>query len=143
MLSVITPNRIRDSWGEGHFGAKRGDRLHEGIDLAAYPGSIVLSPVKGVITKIGFPYDPSNKRKGWMRYIEIKVYDDYRIRIFYVSPSLEVSDRVAEGTPIGTVQDIRNVYRNITPHLHLEVLNPNRQKINPGSFFSGRNQNGF
>ncbi|AWP18221.1 Chemotaxin-like protein isoform 2 [Scophthalmus maximus] len=36
--------RTSDSWGQGHYGARRGTRQHQGLDIVCSDGSIVYAP---------------------------------------------------------------------------------------------------
>jgi len=38
--------RKKDKWGQGHFGAPRGSRKHNGIDITTQLGTPVLSPIE-------------------------------------------------------------------------------------------------
>lgn len=48
--------RGNDPTGAGWYGAKRGSRKHKGLDLVAKPGTPVMSPINGHVSKIGYPY---------------------------------------------------------------------------------------
>ena len=117
-----------DKFGGGHFGASRGSRTHKGIDYAAPVGSVVLAPVGGVVTKIGYPYADDTS----YRYVEITSGRDRRHRVFYVLPlRLQVGDEVGVGDPIGTAQDLEPRYPGITPHIHYEVMTASGSFLNP------------
>ena len=90
-----------DPTGHGHYGAKRGDRLHRGFDIRSVPGENVYAPFAGLISKVGYVY----KGDLSMRYVEIsnKVY---RVRLMYVSPDVHEGQRVAACEIIGRVQDV-------------------------------------
>ena len=132
MLTLITPLRGTDPHGQGHYGATRGSRRHKGVDLAAYPGSQLLSPATGRITRLGYPYDPDDTIKGHYRYVEITTPHGYRHRVFYVLPLVDVDDLVNRNDPIGIVQNIQLAYdHRMTPHVHYEIINPQGKHIDP------------
>ena len=55
--------RIIDAWGGGVYGSPRGDRHHKGLDMAAYPGEIVVSVFpESEITRIGRAYHDGSMR---------------------------------------------------------------------------------
>lgn len=144
-IRLLTQLGIRnDAEGKGHYGAPRGGRTHNGIDFAAAPGSVLLSPVAGTVSRHGYPY--SNDFH--FQYIQItdrlcppmefgprELYrpgllkckkcgiDHLNHRFFYVIPLLEEGKNVEVGDPIGIVQDIRTKYNStiMIPHVHYEV----------------------
>ena len=132
MIKTITPERGADVRGNGAFGAPCGARRYNGIDYAAWPDSIVLSSCIGLVTKIGFPYSPHDKEKGHLRYVEVTTPLAYKLRYFYVEPSVEIGNRIHKGQAIGVVQDLAAIYPGITPHVHVECtfdggyINPER-----------------
>lgn len=137
MISLIAPQRKQDKHGSGAYGARRGKRLHKGVDFAAWPGSVVLSGVRGEVSKIGFPYPPEDAMKGHLRYVEILTPKNYRVRYFYVKPTVSVGQTIVFNNRLGTVQNLFDIYdRYMTPHVHLEVINPAGENINPLEFFS-------
>ena len=120
-IMVVCPERGRDAWGEGHWGASRGDRTHMGIDYAAVPGSTLVSPVTGQVTKIGYPYSDDLS----YRYVEVTDGRGYRHRFFYVEPGVIMRQTIiAEFSALGVIQDITARYatpKGMTPHFHYEV----------------------
>ena len=130
-MLVTLPLRGVDKHGSGHFEAPRGERKHKGIDLACWPGGELLSPVKGVCTKLGYPYGDDLS----FRYVEI-TSEDLRHRFFYVEPdpSLAHGRHVNLGDPLGTGQDLRGRYEGITPHIHYEIFDLNGLPIDPADF---------
>ena len=110
-----------DAQGCGHWQAPRGSRKHNGIDVVCQTGECVESITDGIITKIGYPYNP-NSSKGHFRYVEVTDANKARIRYFYVKPDVNVGKTVIQGEVIGKAQNIEEVYKGITPHFHLEVI---------------------
>lgn len=106
-----------DPTGHGYYGARRGAKKHRGLDLVAAPGDPTISPIHGVVSKLGYPYANALQ----FRYVEI-TGDIYRVRLMYVEPSVKVGDRVFEGDQIGTVQDIASYWNpSMKNHVHYEV----------------------
>ena len=111
--------RGNDPTGHGHYGAKRGRKKHKGLDLAAVQGEDVVSPIHGVVTKLGYPYSFALQ----FRYVEIS-NDVYRVRLMYVAPlkKIKVGIRLFEGDLIGQVQHIAGYWnQKMTNHVHIEV----------------------
>lgn len=132
------PFRGTDAWGSGSYGALRGNRLHEGIDYAVEPGSYIMSPVVGRVTKLGYPYKWTSDATNY-RYVQIEDLNGNRHRIFYIEPLVYRGEAVVAGlTIIGIAQDISTKYQDprspMTPHLHYEVLNKRNKSLNPESF---------
>lgn len=123
-LKFIGPERGTDKWGSGKYGAPRVHHgkqdTHKGVDIAAMPGSIVLSPVRGVCTKHGYPYSDDLS----FHYIQITDAHGYDVRLFYVDPLIAVGAHVGVGLQIGRVQSLLDRYPGITNHVHLEVKTP-------------------
>ena len=110
-----------DSFGCGHFGASRGSRTHNGIDLLVPPNKEIPSPVVGVVTKLGYPYGDDLS----FRYVEI-TQQDYKYRIFYVNPTVNVGDKVEQSSIVGMSQDLDKRYKGIPNHVHFEILKDGR-----------------
>jgi len=120
------PFRRCDAQGCGHYGAPRGGRIHRGIDLTCESKTPVGAPVGGVVTKVGWPYIGNFD----IRYIQVTC-EDYRYRVFYVSPTVTVGDTVEIGDVIGTAQSLKHLYPGITDHVHLEVKDPDGAFVDP------------
>lgn len=117
------PTIRNDSRGHGYYGASRGNRGHNGIDLVCVFGHHVKAFKGGVFTKHGFPY-----RDSPYRYVEITDKDGFQARYFYVTRHLDLSvgDSVEAGAVIGCCQNIAERYddkdkRPMTNHVHFEV----------------------
>lgn len=133
-MIIRAPQRIYDCHGSGRYGAPRGDRTHNGIDYVCWPDSEIFAVKDGFVTKIGYPYNPTDINKGHFRYIQITDEDGFDARYFYVSPTVDLHDRIEKGFPIGLSQDLRPVYSGIIPHMHFEVKDPNGEYINPEEY---------
>lgn len=127
---AICERRGWDEYGAGYYGAPRGGRTHSGVDFLAEPGEILLTPVAGVVTKIGWAYrdDP------FYRYVQISCGEDLKHRFFYVEPlRLNIGDHVKAGDPVGVVQDLGRRYRGIPNHVHYEIM-AGTKFINPDDY---------
>jgi len=115
--------RGKDRHGFGHFGASRGSRRHRGIDVISKEHDIILSCSDGKISKIGYPYSPSDETKGHLRYVEVLTDRGAKERYFYCLPvgGMKVGTRVKRGQPVAVCQDLVCIYGGITPHMHFEV----------------------
>jgi len=131
LVMGVLPQRGFDEWGGGHFGAPRGNRRHEGVDYACYPGTKVCSPVAGKVTKHGHPYADALEYK----YIQITTENKLHHRFFYVEPQLAVGASVLEGFVIGIVQNLLPRYPKITNHFHYEIMTESGRKIDPNKSF--------
>ena len=50
-ISADMEIRGHDKHGSGHYGASRGYRNHKGVDPVCVGGTIIRSPVDGVVTR--------------------------------------------------------------------------------------------
>lgn len=121
MVSPVKEIKLRgeDPTGHGYYGAKRGTKKHKGLDIVTNPKEVILAPIHGFVTKIGYPYSFALQ----FRYVEI-TNDVYRVRLMYVSPkpSLKKGQRVFAGDVIGNAQDIASYWdENMLNHIHFEV----------------------
>lgn len=118
-IVVNQKNRECDPYGCGHFGASRGTRNHNGLDIVSIPNENVLSPITGTVTRFPFPYGSDLRYTG----IEI-VNDDYLVKMFYVSPIVAINSKVVAGQVIAKAQNISAKYAtSMTNHVHIEVYN--------------------
>ena len=134
-LSVLTPVepeiRGQDAQGSGEYQAPRGSRKHNGIDYVCKAGDLVQSVSDGKVTKIGYPYSPNDKKKGHLRYVQVTDSSGVDVRYFYIEPMVRVGDRIAATDVLGRSQDLTEIYKGITQHLHFEckvkgaIINPN------------------
>lgn len=114
-----TGGEIRnDSAGQGHYGARRGSRLHKGVDYVCTPEQPVVAPIAGVVTRKVYAYvdDPQ-----WVG-LEIRG-KRATVKLLYVAPLDNVMGRWVEaGANIGLAQDISKRYSpQMTPHVHTEI----------------------
>lgn len=104
-------------WGCGSFGASRGTRKHNGLDIITTPGQTIYSPISGKVTRFPYPYSGDFNYTG----IEI-VNSTYKVKIFYVKPKVVLDAQVKQGQEIATAQNISAKYSpQMTNHAHIEV----------------------
>lgn len=137
MIAIRPPIRGNDKFGSGRYLAPRGNRQHRGIDLSCYQGSEILSPSAGTVTKIGYPYSPSDPKKGHLRYVQVTEKGMYRCRYFYVRPTVLVGADIRPGDKIGISQGLTKIYPGITDHIHFEVIEGERNYLDPTAYLSG------
>ena len=116
---VATQAMRNDPAGLGHFGAPRGMRLHQGLDLRVQPGEPVFSPVDGRFVRAGYPYRNDSRYR-----LAVLNGEGYEVKAMYVDPdpSLKPGDPVKRGQRIGTAQDVAAKYGGqLLPHVHVEV----------------------
>jgi len=118
--------RKTDSHGNGSYGSKRGNRLHEGRDYICDPGQSVYSPISGVISRKAKPYAGEE-------YSGVLIRNDWcAIKMFYLRPDYNlIGKRVKKGQIIGTAQDISEKYPGMINHIHLSIVS-----IDPEIFIS-------
>ena len=114
--------RGQDAQGSGEWLASRGNRFHKGEDVVCYAGDRILSHTDGFVSKIGYPYNPSNEKKGHLRYVEITDSEKSKIRYFYIKATVERGQKVVKNEQIGISQDLTQIYPGITQHYHLEII---------------------
>lgn len=121
-MIINAPIRGNDAHGSGAYLSSRGSRKHKGIDIACHKGSGVLSIGPGHVTKIGYPYDPSDPKKGHLRYVQVTDEGGRKLRYFYITPSVKVGDIVDTHTELGVTQGLTGIYPGIIDHFHFEIL---------------------
>jgi peptidoglycan LD-endopeptidase LytH len=110
-----------DAHGSGAYLASRGLRVHNGVDIVTEIGEEIKSQCRGVVSKIGLPYDPQNSLKAHFRYVQVTDENGLFVRHFYCDPIVEITDIIEKGQVLGVSQDLTKVYPGITQHLHFEV----------------------
>ena len=126
--------RGRDQWGDGAFHASRdgGSRLHEGIDLAVWPGTPVLAPFSCRVVREARPYADDPRFSGLL----LDLGEGRELKLLYVRPESSIIGlQVAFGRLLGHAQDLREKYIGITPHVHVELWAMGR-RVNPTELVS-------
>jgi len=122
--------RSSDCHGSGAYGASRGNRTHNGIDIVTHANESVVAYESGEVSYLGWPYRPSDDKKGKYRLVEV-TSNGYRLRYFYVGLLVELGDYIERGQTIGWSQDLECTYPGITQHVHFEVKDPKGRYIDP------------
>ncbi|XP_058477769.1 leukocyte cell derived chemotaxin 2, tandem duplicate 1 [Solea solea] len=120
--------RTSDSWGHGHFGAKRGTREHKGLDIACEDGSVVYAPFDVTLEGRLTVYTDSAKAA-----INSGINlsgGGLRFKLFYVRPD-RTSGTVTKGQRIGVMLPMQSVYPGITSHVHVQMYD----KSDPTPYF--------
>lgn len=131
----VFPFRVRsDGWGDGHFGAPRGGRCHDGVDAEiVIPKQIIVAPFAGLVEKVDYPYGYDLRWKG------IQISNDLvRCEIWYMSPKENlVGHTVRRKQILGFAQDISEKYPPnqengyMHPHVHIRMsLKSNTYLVN-------------
>jgi murein DD-endopeptidase MepM/ murein hydrolase activator NlpD len=130
-----------DRKGDGHFGASRGRRRHNGLDIEVLPGHAVYCPIEGIMKRVAYPYGRSRRNGKWLGCaIEgTGLYRGYEVKIFYMHPFL-LGEDVYPNDIIGKAQAISKRYsRAMTDHLHVEVRYKG-QLVDPATLFKLQKQ---
>lgn len=136
-LSYSNPTgcEIRDSdeYGEGHHGASRGRRLHDGADYIANHNQEVKAPISGRVLKISRPYAAgidANVLQG----VEIEASDGTKCWLWYIEPALNIVNQIVKaGTSVvGKAKTLTNRYKDgMTDHVHVRLHTRFGSRINP------------
>lgn len=137
--AVTSPyQKVRnDPRGEGHFGASRGRRRHNGLDIIVTPNTAVYSPIEGVIFRMAYPYGSTGRNRQWegILIVGVNEYQGYEVKIFYMQPFV-IGEYVFPGDIIGIAQAISRRYTpNMIDHLHVEVRR-NGMLLDPAKLFN-------
>lgn len=135
--------RGTDSAGSGMFGASRKRKVngkvisvpqgHQGIDIVAFSGQSIKSPIQGEVIRIGKAYQ-QDKRFELIEIFGQGCYEGYQIKILYIRATVTPKTVVQRGQLIGVTQDLNKKYKGITNHVHLEVRF-NGQLLDPTNLF--------
>ncbi|XP_039990354.1 leukocyte cell derived chemotaxin 2, tandem duplicate 1 [Xiphias gladius] len=120
--------RTSDSWGSGHYGARRENREHKGLDIVCSDGSIVYAPFDLTLQGKLTVYNDPNKaaiNSG----INLRG-EGLCFKLFYVSPD-RTSGSLRKGDRIGTMLPMQRVYPGITSHIHVQMCD----RSNPTQYF--------
>ena len=111
------------------FGDPRGNRLHQGIDIKADRGTVVVAAINGVIERV--KEGGKGGKQVYLRGSEGRLFYYAHLDEF----SVEEKEVVAAGQSLGTVGNTGNA-RHTSPHLHFEILiGEDRDAVDPMSFF--------
>lgn len=113
--------RLRsDAFGSGSFGASRGHRPHNGIDISTTPGEEIFAPLAMYVERTS-KANSSTKTSG-VRFVPRNLSDGTHGYIWYFKPYENVIGKwVEEGTPLGVAQNIADEYGSgMQNHVHIE-----------------------
>jgi murein DD-endopeptidase MepM/ murein hydrolase activator NlpD len=101
-----------------NFGDPRAQGAHQGIDIMAPKGTLIVSPVTGTITRLSRVETGLGGKWIWQR--DSRGNDYYYAHLHSIVKGLKPGQRVKAGQVIATVGDTGDA-RGTTPHLHMEV----------------------
>ncbi len=142
--------RLRDAWGEGHFGASRGSRLHKGLDIVIEPmdlDSLVIAPCSLEITHIGQAYRDTTELHS-IHFIGWNSFSSYKFKFLYVQPEhgMKAGSIYHQGMAMGLGENVAGYHAKKDPkkydrvgpminHIHFTVYHKNDlgkwKRINP------------
>ncbi len=115
-----------DTKGNGHYGAKRGIRIHLGTDFLCKPGQEITCPIDGgIITRENYPYADLSYNGLTIRNKDITI-------VMYYCKALPgiVRQNVFRGQYIADAEDISLRWgKDMEAHIHLQI-----KSINPELF---------
>lgn len=117
---MIEPTKMGlriDSMGDGSYGAKRGNRIHKGIDFLCSPGMLIKAPISGNMIEWG-PYKNDSSYHG----IRIR-NKSMTIKLFYCKAIEDFIGRYVEaGQSVAHAEDISKKHGGgMLPHVHLQI----------------------
>jgi murein DD-endopeptidase MepM/ murein hydrolase activator NlpD len=131
---LVSPMALReDAAGSGRFGAPRGRRSHQGLDILVKEGDPIYAPFTGRFIRRAQPYETDSRYSGIVLHA-----DGYELKIFYLSPLTFISGQtIRRNQLIGTAQAISKKYGgSMKNHIHIEVRKlVGAELINPEQMF--------
>ena len=109
-----------DADGDGHFGAKRGERKHRGVDFLCLPGQIIWSPIEGMAMRHAHPYADQE-------YDGLLISGDgMQVMVLYFKPNEElIGTYIQQHQGIGIAEDVTKRYPkavHMQPHVHVNTI---------------------
>ncbi|XP_071318060.1 leukocyte cell-derived chemotaxin-2-like isoform X2 [Trachinotus anak] len=120
--------RTSDTWGQGHYGARRGNRDHKGLDIMCEDGSEVLAPFD--VTLHGEVNVFTEPQQAAINSGLILRGEGLCFKLFAMRPD-RTSGSVRKGDRIGTMLPMQSVYPGITSHVHVQMCD----KSDPTQYF--------
>lgn len=131
---LVSPMALRDdAAGSGRFGAPRGRRSHQGIDILVQEGDAIYAPFTGRFIRRSQPYASDSRYSGIVLHA-----DGYELKIFYLAPlTFTPGQTIRRNQLIGTAQAISKKYGgSMKDHIHIEVRKlVGAELINPEQMF--------
>ncbi|KAL1262000.1 hypothetical protein QQF64_007265 [Cirrhinus molitorella] len=118
------------NYGCGHYGASRGDRSHEGLDIACADGATVLAPFDVKLNGKAAPYINQPQKEPINDGITLSG-EGLCFKLFYVKPDRYSGTTLKKGQKIGTLLPMQKVYPGITSHIHVQMCD----KSDPTKYF--------
>jgi murein DD-endopeptidase MepM/ murein hydrolase activator NlpD len=122
---MFNPIRQNDAWGDGYFGASRGNRPHLGVDYVVNEGEVVYAPCDMDSFNVSYPYsfDANDNYILTGARFNTKINGvNFDGRMWYFTPYSHLFGRdISKGTPIGVAQTLQHRYAGITDHLHFQL----------------------
>lgn len=117
-----------DSGGKGFYGADRGSRSHDGVDIKTSIGQPIYAPISG---RAVFTRTKENANLLGVKIFGNGLYQGYTIWSFYTQPAIQDGTQVEAGDLIGYASDLSEDYsESVTDHIHLRT-HKNGKSINP------------
>ncbi|XP_071401254.1 leukocyte cell-derived chemotaxin-2-like, partial [Centroberyx affinis] len=114
--------RTSDRWVEGRYGARRGRRLHKGLDIECKGGATVYAPfdmtLEGKVIVYTDWHQPQRRSSAIDNGISFTA-GDICFYLWYMEPD-KTSGEVKKGEKIGTMLNMQEVYSEMTSHVHLQ-----------------------
>jgi murein DD-endopeptidase MepM/ murein hydrolase activator NlpD len=101
------------------FGAPRHQGSHQGIDIMAPQGTLIVAPVGGTITRLSRVETGLGGKWIWQR--DGRGNEYYYAHLHTIARGLKAGSTVRAGQVIATVGETGDA-RGTTPHLHMEIL---------------------
>ncbi len=117
-LSVRGPDPVARSGGA--YGASRIQGRtaykHRGVDLVCDPWSDIVAPEQGFLWRIGLAYGREYRFHSLV--VDLGIYE---MKILYSWPIRNTGDQLQRGDALAIVEDLRIRYKEVTPHIHVEI----------------------
>lgn len=121
--------------------------MHYGYDIAAVPGTDLFSMHDGVVTDVVGLYPPGSKGKTERSYgntitvrttINGQTYYFMYAHLDAIAPSMKVGETVVQGQFIGQTGSTGNAHNVPNKHVHIEVWDKDKKKLDPKDFFKSK-----
>nr|ADI33747.1 leukocyte cell-derived chemotaxin 2 [Ctenopharyngodon idella] len=103
-------------YGCGHYGAKRGNRKHMGLDIMCADGDTVVAPFDVKLNGRFMPYSQNNAINDGINLSG----QGFCFKLFYVKPD-RYFGTLKKGQRIGRMLPMQRVYPGITSHVHVQM----------------------
>ncbi|XP_039520400.1 leukocyte cell-derived chemotaxin-2-like [Pimephales promelas] len=119
LCSSNPSNRKRgcdNRYGCGHYGARRGNRKHLGLDILCADGDTVYAPFDVKLNGISRPYSKNNAINDGINLSGKGLC----FKMFYVKPD-RYTGTLKKGQRIGRMLRMQSVYPGIPSHVHIQM----------------------